>query len=91
MEVAVAFSSEDISQNRDYFAQKLHAEKQRNDVLKAVEGGPFDFVLLDTRGREAFADGHIPGAWSVSPSEIEQVIPILPRDKEIVTYCWGHD
>ena len=43
----MAFSADEIRSNRDYFAHKLRAEKQRNDVLHAVEGGKFDFVLLD--------------------------------------------
>jgi rhodanese-related sulfurtransferase len=88
----MAFDPAYISANRDYFAQKLHAEKQRSDVLKAVEGqSPFDFVLLDTRGREAFNAGHIPGAWCVSVPELEKAVSLLPKDREIVTYCWGHD
>ncbi len=88
----MAFGTDEIRRNRDYFAAKLHAEKQRNDVLKAVEGnGTHDFVLLDTRGREAFAAGHIPGAWCVAPEDLAQTVSQLPKDREIVTYCWGHD
>ena len=85
------FTEDEIRANRDYFVQKLHAEKQRNDVLKAVESGNFDFVLLDTRGTEAFANGHIPGAISAPMEKLPELIPTLPGDKEIVTYCWGHD
>jgi rhodanese-related sulfurtransferase len=87
----MSFSGEEVRANRDYFAHKLHAEKQRNDVLKAVEGGPYDFVLLDTRGREPFASGHIPGAWCAPADEIEKIAASLPKDRELVTYCWGHD
>jgi rhodanese-related sulfurtransferase len=87
----MAFTKEQIAANRDYFIHKLNAEKQRNTVLKAVESGTFDFVLLDTRGREPFASGHIPGALCAPQEEIDQLIPTLPKDKEIVTYCWGHD
>src|SRR5438477_12605047 len=87
----MTFSADEIRANRDYFAHKLRAEKQRNDVLKAVEGGKFDFVLLDTRGREPFANGHIPGAWCAPEEEIDQLVPLLPTDRGIVTYCWGHD
>ena len=88
----MAFNQDQIRANRDYFAHKLQAEKQRNSVLKAVEGvEPFDFVLLDTRGRDAFVAGHIPGAWCVADSELEKNLSRLPKDKEIVTYCWGHD
>lgn len=88
----MAFGADEIRANRDYFSHKLHAEKQRNDVLKAVEGShPFDFILLDTRGREAFAGGHVPGAWCVAESDLAHALPLLPKDREIVTYCWSHD
>jgi rhodanese-related sulfurtransferase len=86
------FSADDIRVNLEYFVHKPHAEKQRSDVLKAVEAGSSDFVLLDTRGRRAFANGHIPGAWCTSHgNELERLITVLPKDKEIVTHCWGHD
>ena len=87
----MAFTVDEIRANRDYFAHKLRAEKQRNDVLHAVEGGKFDFVLLDTRGREPFAGGHIPGAVCAPLDELDQLIRTLPKDREVVTYCWGHD
>lgn len=88
----MSFSQEEIQANRDYFVRKLRAEKQRNDVLHAVEaGGAFDFVLLDTRGRQPFAAGHIPGALCAPVNELDKLMSELPRDKEIVTYCWGHD
>ena len=76
-----------VRANRDHVAQKLHAEKQRNDVLHAVEGeGKFDFVLLDTRGRQALANGHIPGALCAPLEELEQLTPLLSKDKEVVAY-----
>ncbi len=87
----MAFSAEEIRTNRDYFFHKLHAEKQRSDVLKAVESGKFDFVLLDVRGREPFANGHIRGACCTPLEELAQIMASLPKDKEVVTYCWGHD
>jgi len=58
----MAFTSDEVRANRDYFAEKMRAEKPRAAVLHAAEDGNFDFVLLDTRGREPFAAGHIPGA-----------------------------
>jgi rhodanese-related sulfurtransferase len=85
------WSEADIRANRDYFADKLRAYKQRADVLNAVESGEMDFVLLDTRARNAFEFGHIPGAWCVPLEELDTAIPQLPKDKELVTYCWGHD
>jgi len=87
----MGFRPDEIRANRDYFAEKLRAEKQRNDVLKAAEGGSFDFVLLDTRGSEAFAQGHIKGSWCLPAGDMDEAARHLPKDKEIVTYCWGHD
>jgi rhodanese-related sulfurtransferase len=88
----MSFSPEEIRKNRDYFADKLHAEKQRNEVLKATQGDiPYDFVLVDTRGRQPFAAGHIPGAWCGGEEDLAQLVLQLPKDKEIVTYCWSHD
>ena len=87
----MTFDANQIKANYEYFAHKLQAEKQRNDVIKAVETNTFDFVLLDTRGGEAFANGHIPGAWCVPEAEVNQSMQALPKDRELVTYCWGHD
>lgn len=81
----------EIRRNRDYFAEKIGAMKERNKVLSAVESGTMDFVLLDVRGRDPFAMGHIPGAWCAPITELDAVLSQLPKDREIVTYCWGHD
>ena len=85
------FSDADIQANREYFVNKLRAEKQRNDVLHAVQDGVYNFVLLDTRDRAAFDNGHIPGAWCAPFAELSEVMKTLPKEKEIVTYCWSHD
>lgn len=87
----MAFNANEVQANRDYFAHKLRAEKSRAEVLHAVEESKFDFVLLDVRGREPFASGHIPGALCVPMDELDKVMAALPKDKEVVTYCWGHD
>ncbi len=87
----MAFTEDEIRANRDHFAHKLRTEKSRATVLHAIEDGKFDFVLLDTRGREAFAAGHIPGALCAPIDELPKLAALLSKDKEIVTYCWGHD
>lgn len=87
----MAWSEADIRANRDYFRDKLRATKQRHAVLTAIEQDAMDFILLDIRAREAFRFGHITGAWCAPPDEVEALVPRLPKDREIVTYCWGHD
>ncbi len=85
------FSPEDVRANREYFAAKLRAEKQKVDVIAKVrkEPGASDFLLLDTRTREAFAQGHIAGALSAPLAELGRVATKLPKDKELVAYCWN--
>lgn len=85
------FSPEDIRANRDYFARKLRAEKQKNDVVKKVreEPGSGEFLLLDVRSRDAFAKAHIRGAFSAPLDELDALAAELPRDRELVTYCWS--
>lgn len=80
--------SRETRANRDYFAAKLRAERQIVDVIRKVKEGEGDFVLVDTRGREAYAAGHIPGALCVPLGELDRLLPQLPRDRELVTYCW---
>lgn len=87
----MAFTEDDVRRNRDFFAEKLRAMKQRNDIVKGVEAGRLEVVLLDTRQREAFAQAHIPGAWCAPDEELPELLDRLPRDREIVAYCWGHD
>ena len=54
----------EIQANRGFFKRKMDATRERNSVVKAIKHGPFDFILLDARSRDAFKFGHITGAWS---------------------------
>ncbi len=62
--------------------------KQFNDLIHKVQDSKGDFVLLDTRTREAFAQGHIRGAWCAPLAELPALAKGLPKDRELVTYCW---
>ena len=86
----MAFTGDQIRANRDYFEAKLGAEKQKADVVKKVKEKQGNFMLLDVRGRQAFEQGHIEGAWCLPLAEIDTFAGRLPKDKEIVTYCWNH-
>ncbi len=88
----MAYTEDEVRANREYFDRKLKAEKGRSTVLHAAQGEvPYDFILLDTRGRQPYAEGHIPGAWCFPQEEAAQLMAKLPKDRELVTYCWGHD
>jgi len=85
----VAFTQAQIEANKAYFAAKLGAERQKTDVLKRVQDGVGTFLLLDVRPRAAFRKEHIQGAWCVPVEEIDELVAQLPRDRELVTYCWS--
>ena len=58
----MAFKPEDIEANRAFFAAKLRAEKQKNDLIHKVKDGEGEpFLLLDVRPRAAFRRSHIQG------------------------------
>ena len=45
------------SEAAEHFARKLSLETDCWDVHESLKDGPVDFVLLDVRGRTAFARG----------------------------------
>ena len=86
----MGFGREDIEANRAYFAAKLRAEKQKTAVVHQVkDGAGAPFLLLDARPRAAFRKAHIHGAWCVPREELGSLLGRLPRDVELVTYCWS--
>lgn len=74
---------------REHFELKLLAEKQLADVADAIEKGDSNLVLLDMRAREDYKRGHIKGARSMPLNEVDARYNDLPRDKEVVTYCYN--
>ena len=48
-----------------------------------------EVVVIDVRPAAEYAAGHIPGARSVPPDEVEHLLSQLPEDGEVVAYCRG--
>ena len=73
-----------------HFARRLAVETDVSDVAAALESGRPGFVLVDTRSREAWDAGHVPGAVHLRGREIAARAPAeLDRSVPVVTYCWG--
>jgi rhodanese-related sulfurtransferase len=73
-----------------HFAARLAFETDVSDVHAALESAAPNFVLLDSRSSEAWAQGHVPGAVHLPGREIPagaaaELDPSVP----VVTYCWG--
>lgn len=79
----------DLHDLKHYFALKLKAERQMTDVFRQVRDGKDAFVLLDTRSRNSFNKGHVPGALSVPENELAQHLGALDKNRTYVTYCYG--
>ncbi len=73
-----------------HFARRLAVETDVSDVAAALESGLPGFVLLDSRGAEAWEQGHVPGALHLPGREITaRADAELDRSVPVVTYCWG--
>ncbi|WP_412742948.1 rhodanese-like domain-containing protein [Krasilnikovia sp. MM14-A1004] len=72
------------------FAERLATQTDASDVRAALASGEPGFVLIDARGSEAWAQGHIPGALHLPHAEIPARAPgLLDPAVPVVTYCWG--
>ena len=73
----------------DFFRAKLTHETDVSDVHQALEAGE-DFVLVDSRGPAAWAQGHVPQAIHLPTSDIPHLARrMLDPQRPVVTYCWG--
>jgi rhodanese-related sulfurtransferase len=73
-----------------FFTALLTFQADVSDVQAALASGQPGFVLVDSRGEQAWRQGHIPGALHVPTADIparasELLDPAVP----VVTYCWG--
>ena len=59
----------------------------REELSDLVARG--DVVVIDVRPAAEYAAGHIRGALSVPPGELEHLLRELPEDTEVVAYCRG--
>ena len=84
--VPAAASTEALS----HFEGSLRFEADCWDVHHSLATRQRDFVLLDVRGPEAFARGHVPGAVHLPHGKItEGKLREFPDGTLFVTYCAG--
>lgn len=71
------------------FAARLSFETDTSDVHAAMETGDPGFVVIDSRSRESWNQGHARGAVHVTKPEMPTVIPKYPAGSHFVVYWWG--
>lgn len=74
----------------NHFAAKLRFETDVSDVHADLESPADGLVVVDTRGDDAWAQGHLPGAVHLPTREIPtSARASIPAGAAVVTYCWG--
>jgi rhodanese-related sulfurtransferase len=77
-------------QAHEYFSRKLRFETDPSDVYTDMQNGVANFILLDVRSAEAYAQSHAVGAFSLPHQKIsEATTSQFPKDTLLVVYCWG--
>ncbi|WP_203076941.1 rhodanese-like domain-containing protein [Falsiroseomonas ponticola] len=85
-ETAAAPSAEALR----HFAAKLGFETDCDDVHTAMATPDPGFVLLDVRGPNAFARGHVPGALNLPRRQMTaERMEAWPAETLFVVYCAG--
>lgn len=75
---------------------RLFADENADNELKPVSRDELKaglktgtMAVLDVRPEVEYAAGHLPGAINIPLGELENLLTLLPRNKEIVAYCRG--
>lgn len=73
-----------------HFERRLRLETDCADVHHAMAEGTEDFVLLDVRGPNAYARGHVPKSLNIPHAEISaDRMSEFSDDTLFVVYCAG--
>jgi rhodanese-related sulfurtransferase len=73
-----------------FYTALLTFQTDVSDVQASLASGQPGFVLVDSRGEQAWRQGHIPGALHLPTTDIPaRAGQLLDRAVPVVTYCWG--
>lgn len=73
----------------DYVGDRSEIETIDHVTLSQwLESGQ-DFVVIDVRPKAEYAAGHIEGAISVPPDQLDRKLAELPDEGDVVAYCRG--
>lgn len=74
----------------EHFSNRLRFETDVSDVHHDIETGTPGVVVVDSRGDEAWRQGHLPAAVHLPTHQIAaRAAELIPAGSAVVTYCWG--
>ena len=75
---------------RRHFEGMLAFETDCWDVHESLQSANPDFIVVDARGANAFAKGHVKGAINIPHRDMTATrMAEYPKDKVFVVYCAG--
>ena len=84
------YGAPEPSETASVMADKLRFHTDSWDLSVDLKSGRREIVVIDARSRQAYAEGHIPGALSLPHGEMtEEAAAGLDRRKVYVVYCDG--
>ncbi|SCF40396.1 Rhodanese-related sulfurtransferase [Micromonospora purpureochromogenes] len=73
-----------------HFLDRLSFETDVSDVHADLTARVSGLVVVDSRGPDAWRQGHLPGAVHLPTAEIAtRAAGLVPAGAAVVTYCWG--
>ncbi|NUW33499.1 rhodanese-like domain-containing protein [Nonomuraea sp. SMC257] len=73
-----------------HFAARLAVETDVSDVAADLAAAVPGIVVVDSRSRESWDQGHVQGAVHLPTAEIAaRAAEVVPAGATVVTYCWG--
>ncbi|MGM0939894.1 MAG: rhodanese-like domain-containing protein [Bacillota bacterium] len=73
----------------DYFKARLEATISPMDYMNSTKISPEKYFLVDVRnGPSHFRNVSIKGANIIPEQELQSRLNEIPKDKEIIVYCW---
>jgi rhodanese-related sulfurtransferase len=73
-----------------HFVDMLAFETDCSDVHESLKSPDPDFVLVDVRGPDSFAKGHVKGAINIPHRTMTaERMAVYAKDKMFVVYCAG--
>ncbi|MEV0806564.1 rhodanese-like domain-containing protein [Micromonospora sp. NPDC050200] len=73
-----------------HFLDRLTFATDVSDVHADLTARVPGLVVVDSRGSDAWRQGHLPGAVHLPTAEIAaRAAELVPTGSTVVTYCWG--